>query len=199
MGSSEMVAAGAEISAGRGKTWVALSSAANWRGVVRIELLEPHPGPHAAGRIAELVTRERLQHVAIDPKSPSATLVRMLRQARVPLRLADAAGMAEASGLFSDLLKARRLEIAAPAGDQSLDEAIRQAQTRSLAGATAVERYGGNVEMAPLIAVQLALWAAIATDPTPEPFVIFGGDGRGGRVVQFPDGAAGIIHSDPGD
>lgn len=81
--------------------------------------------------------------VAIDPHSPSATLLDPLRDAvgKHRVRPVDTIGMAVAHGRFQDRLTAGRLRVR---GHTALDLAARQAQERRLAGAQAVDRYQGQ-------------------------------------------------------
>src|ERR1019366_8684990 len=99
--------------------------------------------------------------VAIDPRSPSATLVEPLKDHGMPLRLVDAQAMAVAHRRLVDLLAAGRLKVR---GHDALDQAARQASERRLAGAQAVDRYSG-ADPAPLVAAELAVWALDIDDP----------------------------------
>ena len=63
--------------------------------------------------------------------------------------------MATAHGHFADLLHADRLRLR---GHRALDEAMRAAEARRLAGAVAIDRYA-QADMAPLMAAELAVWA----------------------------------------
>jgi hypothetical protein len=150
---------GIEVAGDRKTTWVALAGVRR-SGHVIVKLLDPLPGAGAAGTLARAWDDLPSPTVGIDPRSPSATLVEPLQAEGVPLRLADARGVAVAHGLFLDLLAVGRLRVR---GHRALDEAARQAATRRLAGADAVERYAG-VDLSPLVAAELAVWALGSLD-----------------------------------
>jgi hypothetical protein len=56
-----------------------------------------------------------------------------------------------------DLLNAGQLRVR---GAAELDEAMRAAETRKLAGSFAIDRYRPEADQAPVLAAELALWAA---------------------------------------
>ena len=60
------------------------------------------------------------------------------------MKPADTIGVAQAHGGFSDLVRGGRLRIR---GHRALDDAVRQAEGRKLAGPVAVDRYGTPVDM----------------------------------------------------
>lgn len=150
-------AVGIEVSADRARTWVARVAELDDEKVV-VELLDPVPGTAAVlDLIVGWSTAWQVGTVAVDPRSPSATLVEPLTDAGVPVKAADATAMAVAHGQFRDLLTAGRLRIR---GHEALDRAAREAQERRLAGAQAVDRYQG-ADTAPLVAAELAVWALL--------------------------------------
>jgi hypothetical protein len=148
-------AAGVEISADRSRTWVALAGVAALTRRVVVSLEDPLPGAVVAPQLVALWERHGLDWFALDPRSPSATLVAPLRAQGMPLRLPDTAGVAAAHGNFADLLAADRLRIR---GHSALDAAVRAAQARRLAGGTAVDRFAGT-DMAPLMAAEMSVFA----------------------------------------
>lgn len=150
---------GVEVAADRRQTWVC-QAGVNWAGHVVVRLLDPLDGSLVAGQITRLWERLPSPVVGIDPRSPSATLVEPLQAEGVPLKLADARGMATAHGHLLDLLAAGRLRVR---GHQALDAAARQAVGRRLAGGEAVDRYSGP-DLAPLVAAELAVWVVGDTD-----------------------------------
>jgi hypothetical protein len=157
-------AMGIEVSADRSRTWVA--RAAERKGRVVLELLDPLPGP-SAGTVVSTVagwrTAWHVGSVGIDPRSPSATLAAPLKAAKVPTTAADAHGMAVAHGTFLDLLTGGRLRTR---GHAALDTAVRQAQERRVAGAAGLDRYQG-VDPAPLVAAELCCWVLLAVPKYP--------------------------------
>jgi hypothetical protein len=148
------VAAGIEITADRKQTWVALAGVAESRRVV-VDLADPLPGADATAAIVGLWEHFGLDRLAVDPRSPTSTLVEPLQAQGMPLRLADTIAVATAHGRFADYLYADRLRIR---GHNALSEAVRAAESRKLAGATAIDRYAAT-DMAPLMAAELAVWA----------------------------------------
>lgn len=161
-------ALGVEVAPDRARTWVARAAVDTDRRIA-VELLDPIPGASmAAGMIARWWSRWHVDDIAIDPHSPSSTLLEPLRNEGMPLKLADALGMAVAHGKLHDLLTSSRLRIR---GHEALDHAARLAKERRLAGAHAVERYG-DADLAPLVAAELAVWALGDPDTDTEPVII---------------------------
>lgn len=149
------VAAGCEIAADRQRTWIAVAGVVK-SGRVVVELLAPVHGTDAAGPIEKVWADRELQWIAVDPRSPSSTLVESLQGQSMPVKLADTIAVAAAHGKFLDLLYADRLRVR---GHPALDEAVRAAESRRLAGSTAVDRYAPAADQAPLMAAELAVWA----------------------------------------
>jgi hypothetical protein len=145
---------GVEVAADRSKTWLARAGVTE-EGKVVAHLDDPLVGAGVAFQVAELADQLEVEAVAVDPRSPSATLVEPLQAEGVWLQQADAAAMALAQGRFKDLLRDGRLRLS---GHGALDTAGRLAVERRLAGSAAIDRYKG-VDVAPLVAVELAVWA----------------------------------------
>jgi hypothetical protein len=148
--------AGVEIAADRRYTWVALTGVSEASRRVVVDMQAPLPGTRAAAALETLWAGRSLEWLALDPRSPSATLIEELKAEGMPLRLADTIGVATAHGRFADLLAADRLRIR---GHPALDEAVRAAEARRLAGSMAIDRYGPVTDMAPLMAAELGCWA----------------------------------------
>jgi hypothetical protein len=153
-------AVGVEVAGDRACTWVARAAEAGGR--VTVELLDPVPGTVA---VLELLGQWwmawQAAGIGVDPRSPSATLVEPMVKAGLPVKQADAHGMAVAHGRFRDLLAAGGLRIR---GHQALDAAAARASERRLAGSAAVDRYAG-ADPAPLVAAELAVWALLPVQP----------------------------------
>jgi hypothetical protein len=164
-GIKEWPAIGVEIAGDRSQTWVARAARHNDR--VTVELLDPIPGTTALlGLLPGWVADWRTGTVAIDPRSPSATLVGPLEQVQLqPAHLvkADASALATAHGNFADLLAGGQLKVR---GHRALDEAARLAAERRLSGAHAVDRFAG-ADPAPLVAAELAAWGLLNSAPPP--------------------------------
>jgi hypothetical protein len=148
------VTAGVEIAADRRCTWAAFCGVSKLTRRVTVELQEPLAGTQAVPALVKMWEHFGLDWFALDPRSPSSTLIEPLQAEGMPLKLADTVAVATAHGQFADLLYADRLRLR---GHGSLDEAMRQAEARRLAGSTAIDRYAVT-EMAPLMAAELAVW-----------------------------------------
>ena len=148
------VAAGVEIPADRSCTWVAFCGVSKLTHRVVAELQEPLAGTQVTAALVAMWQHAGLDWLALDPRSPSSTLIEPLQAEGMPLKLADTVAVATAHGRFADLLYADRLRLR---GHGALDEAMRQAEARRLAGAVAIDRYAA-AEMAPLMAAELAVW-----------------------------------------
>jgi hypothetical protein len=157
-------AASVQIDQARQNTWLA-TAARDDAGVTVVKLWPPLPGTDVAAAITAMLEEWGTDRLAINPRSPSATLMQPLEAAGVRLQMADGVGRATAHGLFSDLLNSGRLAII---GRPELDAAARLAEQRRLAGSVALDAYQGGVE--PLLSVQLAVWALEASkeDMLPE-------------------------------
>jgi hypothetical protein len=149
------VAAGIEIAADRRCTWVAFCGVAKLTRRVYVELQEPLEGTEVTAALVAMWEHAAFEWFALDPRSPSSTLIEPLQAESMPLRLADTIGVATAHGRFADLLYADRLRLR---GHSALDEAMRAAEARKLAGSVAIDRYAA-ADMAPLMAAELAVWA----------------------------------------
>ena len=149
------VVAGVEISADRRCTWVAFCGVSTPTRRVVVELQEPLAGTQVTPALVKIWEHAGLDWFALDPRSPSSTLIEPLQAEGMPLKLADTVAVATAHGRFADLLYADRLRLR---GHRALDEAMRQAEARRLAGAVAIDRYA-QADMAPLMAAELAVWA----------------------------------------
>jgi hypothetical protein len=136
-----------------------------------IEIAEDrqHTSVAAAGRIdgdlilVELVAeilalrKERtVRAVAIDPRSPGATLVKLLRNAGVMFTQMTSHDVSAAHGTFQDLLRKGKLKAAR---DERLTAAVKFGQDRRLGGASAWERRGAVVDVSPANAAEFAVWA----------------------------------------
>jgi hypothetical protein len=153
---TKWVTAGVEVAASRRATWVALCGVSKRTGRVHVHVGDPLDGTAVTGQLVALWEAHELDGFAMDPRSPSSTLVEPLQAEGMVLRLADAIGVATAHGRFRDLLYADRLRIT---GHPAVDEAVAAAEARRLAGSEALERYAaGDVEMAPLLASELSVW-----------------------------------------
>ncbi|MGH3482285.1 MAG: hypothetical protein ACRDPQ_03535 [Nocardioidaceae bacterium] len=155
-------------------------------GFVRIELAEYLPGSQVGvAAVQELRESREVVAVAVDPKSPAATLLEPLKKARIRVAELSASDVAVASGEFIDLLRSGELR---HDGSQILGDAVRHITARPLAGQVAVERRGHDVDVSPASAAVLAVWAWRHA-PRPKKAVIVAG-GRPGIGQSSPDPAS---------
>jgi hypothetical protein len=144
-----------------------------------------HVGIAAAGRGTSWVmdtlvdlTRTNRGPVSYDPSSPAASLVPELESHRVEMMPLVAREIAQACGLFYDAVKDRRLR---HLGAPSLTDAIDGAAKSPIGDeAWKWSRKNSGVDISPLVAVTLALWA-FETTPSVIP-----------RVISLADALAGI-------
>src|SRR5439155_249092 len=78
---------------------------------VTVELAEPLEGTAVTPALVKMWERLDLEWFALDPRSPSSTLIEPLQAESMPLKLADTIGVATAHGRFADLLYADRLRL----------------------------------------------------------------------------------------
>ena len=160
------VAAGVEISEDREHTSVAVAGRGPG-GVLVLELAAYLPGPDAGtAEVVSLRGQRALTTVAVDPRSPGATLIRPLEAAGVIVTQLSTSDVVVAQGEFMDALKGGRLKIVPSA---ELDAAARLAMTRPLAGGSAWMRRGALADVSPLTAGTWAVWAALHVPRIPEP------------------------------
>jgi hypothetical protein len=156
------VALGVEISEDRDHTSVA-AAGYGADGALVVELACYLDGPDAGvNAVVSLRAAVSVLAVAVDPRSPGATLIRPLESAGVTVTQLSTPDVVVAQGEFMDALKGGRLKVvAAP----ELDRAARLAMTRPLAGGSAWQRRGAMVDAGPLTAATWAVWAAAHVQP----------------------------------
>jgi hypothetical protein len=133
-------------------------------GLFLVELVAYIPGTDPVAEVLRLQRERQVRAIAIDPRSPGATLVRVLRRAGVQFTEMTSHDVAVAHGTFVDLLNKRRLKVAK---DDRLTAAARYAQDRRLGGANALERRGAVVDVSPANSVEFAVWALLSKPPIP--------------------------------
>jgi hypothetical protein len=154
------VALGIEISTDRSHTSIACAGRGG-DGRIVVELAAYLEGTDHAGTVRDMVVgrgKSKVLAVMLDPRSPTSTLVEPLEELRVDITSADWHVMAAAHGDFADLLKAGKLTIEP---HPALTAAAQRAMTRPLSGAEALERRKPAVDTSPIVAAELAVWAAL--------------------------------------
>jgi hypothetical protein len=158
-------AVGVEIAGDRSRTWVARGARRHGLALVEVETVAGTTA--VVGWLAGIAARLGVRTVAIDPRSPSATLVDPLGKARLPVRTVDTHQLATAHGLLLDALTAGTVQIR---GSAEAGLAARIAGERRLSGARAIDRYTG--EPAAVLAIELAHWALLAGPRYPPPDIL---------------------------
>jgi hypothetical protein len=137
-------------------------------GLPHVEVVEHKRGTGwVVDRAAQLVADHRAGDVVCDAAGPAASLVPELEQRGVAVRTVSASEHAQACGLFYDSVDQEGLR---HLGTPELEAAIKGAVERPLGDAWAWSRKSSAVDISPLVASTLALWAAESTQ-TSEPFV----------------------------
>jgi hypothetical protein len=147
-----------EISQDRTKTSI---GAALWvpdsPDIAFVELAAYLDGPSAGvAAVADLQARREVLSVVIDPMGGAGTLLRPFATAGVRVTECAAADVKTASAMFSDWTAGGRVR---HSGQPELTTAVRHLELRRLGDAFALQRRGAVVDVAPAVAVALALWA----------------------------------------
>lgn len=163
---------GVEISQDRRRTAIGVASRFDSEpDAVGIDLAAYLDG--TAGAVAELLRlRAELPVVAvvIDPHSQAATLLRPLAEAGVEVVEPSSSDVVIAHGTFMDELLGGRIRH----GDHpALEAAARAAEQRRLGGASAWDRRV-DVDVSPITAATLAVWALLNAPEQPEPQIFIG-------------------------
>jgi hypothetical protein len=148
---------GVEIAEDRQHTSIAAAGLIDG-GVVVVELVHYIGGTDPVAEILALRKVRTVRAVAIDPRSPGATLVRLLRNAGVGFTEMSSHDVSVAHGRFIDLLTAGKLKAAR---DERLTDAVKYGQDRRLGGASAWERRDAAKDVSPANAAEFAVWAVL--------------------------------------
>jgi hypothetical protein len=124
--------------------------------LVLLDLVRYLPGTDPVGAVLQLQQERTVLAVAVDPHSHAATAIRPLEDAGVKVTKPTSSDLAIAHGGFLDALAAGRIR---HRGQAELTAAMRHLEQRRLGGASAPERRGAPVDVAPAVASELAVWA----------------------------------------
>jgi hypothetical protein len=139
--------------------------------LVLLDLAAYLEGTDPVGAVLRLRSERTVVAVVVDPHSHAATVIRPLEDAGVDVTRPTSSDLVVAHGGFLDTLAAGRMR---HQGQPELTAAMRHLEQRRLGGATAPERRGAPVDVAPAVAAELAVWG-LANAPVPiQPFAIFG-------------------------
>jgi hypothetical protein len=136
--------------------------------LILLELAAYLDGADPTAAVLELRRTRTVLAVVVDPHSHAATCIRPLEAAGVQVKRPASGDVAEAHGLFLDSLSAGRIR---HQGQAELTAAMRHLEQRRLGGATAPERRGALVDVAPAVAGELAVWGLLTTPKIPEPAI----------------------------
>jgi hypothetical protein len=154
------------------RTWAAIGVAGERQdGLMHVELVDHRRGMGwLADRIAEL--DERHDHIGFrcDGKSPAATLIPELEQRGVNVETLTTDEFAQACGTFYDHVDQERLR---HLGQPGLLAALKGARARPLGDRWAWGRKESPVDVSPLAAATVALWASATTEQTGAVLVAF--------------------------
>lgn len=135
-------------------------------GMFHVEVIDRRRGTNwVVPRILELVGRHANSGVFCDSAGPAVSLVAALA-GELEVQELSAREMANACGLFYDAVEDEQVR---HLGTPELTAALRGAQKRALGDAWAWSRKNSAVDISPLVAVTVALWA-VSTARTTEVF-----------------------------
>lgn len=127
-------------------------------GLTHVEVVDRHPGTGwVVSRLLELVERHETVGVFCGGASAAASLVPELERGGVAVTVATSSDLAQASGMFFDSVEQERIR---HLGTSDLAAAVRGARKRELGDAWAWSWRKSTTNIAPLVAVTLALWGA---------------------------------------
>ena len=131
--------------------------------LVLLDLVAYLDGTDPVGVVLRLRAERKVLAVVVDPHSHAATAIRPLEAAGIKVTRPTSADVVVAHGGFLDALAAGRVR---HAGQPELTAAARHLQQRRLGGASAPDRRGAPVDVAPAVAAELSAWA-LETVPRP--------------------------------
>lgn len=162
---------GIEVSFDRAHTAVV---AAVKRGEVVVVSVQAYlPGVPIAGIVDFLGSQVDRKAVVVDPRSPAANLVEPLKRAKIRLSEPSSHELAVANGIFLDGINDGTVRYVA---NPVLEAAVRHAMARPLGGGQALDRRGPEVDQAPFVAAELAVWGLVRSQHRPPRIYVFQGE-----------------------
>lgn len=129
----------------------------NQAGVPHVEVVDHRPGTGwLVDRLAELERRHDVQRIAFHKRSPAAALVKECEEKGVDVVPITDEEYVQACGGLVDAVMNRTFR---HRGDDDLQSAVRGAERRPLVDSWAWSRKNSSVDITPLVACTLALWA----------------------------------------
>jgi len=127
-------------------------------GLRHVELVAHRPGTDwVVDALVQLRASHKPSAIVADPASPAGSLLAELASRKVEVTTVSASDHAAACGLLFDAVAARSLR---HRGSPEILAALDGARKRPLGDAWAWSRKNSNVDISPLVASTLALWAA---------------------------------------
>lgn len=135
--------------------------------LVLLELAAYLPGTDPVPAVVEFRGQRTVLATVVHPHSHAATAIGPLEAAGVEVTKPTSGDLVVAHGGFLDALAAGRIR---HQGQAELTAAVRHLEQRRLGGATAPERRGALVDVAPAVAAELAVWGLLNA-PAPQAFM----------------------------
>jgi len=132
--------------------------------LVLLDLAAYLEGTDPAAAVLELREQRTVLATVIDTHSHAATAIGPLEAVGVAVTKPTSGDLVVAHGGFLDLLAAGRVR---HQGQAPLTAAMRFLEQRRLGGATAPERRGALVDVAPAVAAELAVWGLLNAPQPP--------------------------------
>jgi hypothetical protein len=148
--------------------------------LVLLDLLAYVDGTDPTAAVLAIGEQRTVLAVVVDPHSHAATAIGPLEAAGVTVTRPTSADLVVAHGSFLDALAAGRIR---HQGQAELTTAVRHLEQRRLGGATAPDRRGAPVDVAPAVAAELSVWGLVNAPPKRTPFALTGGP-PGPRMTQ---------------
>lgn len=112
-------------------------------------------------RLVQLYGSHEIAEIVCDGFGPAAAIAKLVDEAGITVRRLDSGDYGKACGFFVDAVGEKTLR---HLNQQELDHAIRGARARPLVDRWAWSRTRSNINISPLVAATLALWAAHEND-----------------------------------
>jgi hypothetical protein len=134
-----------------------------------VTVLSQFPGPSPVEEVVDLFADGGVE-VVVDDGGSMRALMEALRAAKVKVRATGAQDRAAATATLKDLLTARSIRVPP---DTALRAAVQHAQERELVGGSTLDKKRSPVDVSPLVALELAAWAATLRTMSVEPWGMF--------------------------
>jgi hypothetical protein len=139
-------------------------------GLPHIEVIEHKSGTNwVAERVQEVQRAHKCGPVLLANRSPAMALVPQLVQLGVQFRIVEPAEQAQGCGVLFDLVKQREVR---HRGQSALNAAVRGVVRKPAGEAWMWSRMKSEVDISPLVAATLALWAVKAHVPVSPRFEV---------------------------